>query len=282
MSTSSYFVRIWERMTNAEITPGNEELASANSQAEIERRVRQGQVSWAGPLIVMTGRSFFMIVAQALVAAIYWLRGNPSPWNAAAPWWTVYATLVDMGCLALMVKFTRAEGIRLRDLIGRVRLRWGYDILLGIAFFVVFLQIFSFPGLFASKLVFGSAHPAMYPGLLVARSLPYWAVIYSLSIFWLVWSPTEEMTYNGYVLPRIRALTRRTWFAVPLVGFWWALQHSFIPFILDWRYVVWRFLFFLPGAVIITLIYLQIRRLSPLILAHWPMDLMAAIYTLKF
>ena len=282
MSTSSYFVRIWDRMTNAEITTGNEEPASANSQAEIERRVRQGQVSWAGPLIVMTGRSFFMIVAQALVAVIYWLRGNPSAWNAAAPWWTVYATLVDMGCLALMVKFTRPEGIRLRDLIGRVRLRRGYDILLGIAFFVVFLQIFSFPGLVASKLVFGSAHPAMYPGLLAARSLPYWAVIYSLSIFWLVWSPTEEMTYNGYVLPRIRALTRRTWFAVPLVGFWWALQHSFIPFILDWRYVVWRFLFFLPGAVIIALIYLQIRRLSPLILAHWPMDLMAAIYTLKF
>ena len=142
---------------------------------------------------------------------------------------------------------------------------------------------------FSRSLVFSRASsylarhiPQCIPGLLAARSLPYWAVIYSLSIFWLVWSPTEEMTYNGYVLPRIRALTRRTWFAVPLVGFWWALQHSFIPFILDWRYVVWRFLFFLPGAVIITLIYLQIRRLSPLILAHWPMDLMAAIYTLKF
>ena len=150
MSTSSYFVRIWERMTNAEITPGNEELASANSQAEIERRVRQGQVSWAGPLIVMTGRSFFMIVAQALVAAIYWLRGNPSPWNAAAPWWTVYATLVDMGCLALMVKFPRAEGIRLRDLIGRVRLRWGYDIFWGSPFLSFFCG-------FSRSLVFSRA-----------------------------------------------------------------------------------------------------------------------------
>jgi len=269
-------------MTNVEKVPGDGEPASANSRVEIERRVRQRQITWAGPLIVMTGRSFFMIVAQALVAAIYWLCGHPSAWNAAAPWWTVYATLVDVGCLALMVKFTRPEGIRLRDLIGRVRLRWGYDILLGIAFFVVFVQIFSFPGLLASKLVFGSAHPAMYPGLLASRRLPFWAVIYSLSLFWLVWSPTEEMTFNGYALPRIQALTRRTWVAVPLVGFWWALQHCFIPFILDWKYVVWRFLFFLPGAVIIPLIYLRIRRLSPLILAHWPMDLMAVIYTLKF
>jgi membrane protease YdiL (CAAX protease family) len=269
-------------MTNVEITPGGKEPTAANSRSEIERRVRQRQITWAGPLIVMTGRSFFMIVAQALVASIYWLRGHSSPWNAAAPWWTVYGTLVDVGCLALMVKFTRSEGIRLRDLIGRIRLRWGYDVLLGIACFVVFVQVFALSGVLSSKLIFGSAHPAMYPGLLAARSLPFWAVIYSLSLFLLVWSPTEEMTYNGYVLPRIQALTQRTWLAVLLVGFWWALQHSFIPFILDWKYVVWRFLFFLPGVIIFTLIYLWIRRLPPLILAHWPMDLMAVIYTLKF
>jgi Type II CAAX prenyl endopeptidase Rce1-like len=269
-------------MTKVETAAVDKQSASANSQAEIERRVRQGQISWTGPLMVMTGRSFFMIVAQGLVAGIYWLRGHPSAWNAAAPWWTVYGTLVDVGCLALMVKFTRPEGLRLRDLIGRVRLRWGYDILPGIAGFVVFLQAFSLPGLLAGKLIFGSAHPAMYPGLLAARRLPLWAVIYSLSIFWLVWSATEEMTYNGYVLPRMVALTRRTWLAVSLVGFWWALQHCFIPFILDWKYVVWRFLFFFPGAVIIALIYLRIRRLSPLILAHWPMDLLAVAYTLKF
>jgi membrane protease YdiL (CAAX protease family) len=269
-------------MANVEITPGKEVPVAANSRVEIERRVQQGQITWTGPLLVMLGRSFFMIVAQALVAAIYWLRGHPSAWNAAAPWWTVYGTLVDVGCLSLMVKFTRPEGIRLRDLIGRVRLRWGYDIFLGIACFVVFVQVFSLSGILSSKLVFGSSHPSMYPGLLWARSLPLWGVIYSLSIFLLIWSPTEEMTYNGYVLPRLQVLTRRTWVAVLLVCFWWALQHSFIPFILDWKYVVWRFLFFLPGVLVFSLIYLWIRRLPPLIVAHWSMDLMAVIYTLKF
>jgi len=269
-------------MPNVEVLPEDKTPAALNSRAEIERRVRKGQISWAGPLLVMIGRSFFMIVAQALVASIYWLRGHLSPWNAAAPWWTVYGTLVDIGCLALMVKFTRPEGIRLRDLIGRVRLRWGYDIFLGIACFIVSLQVFGASGALSSKLIFGTTHPAMYPGLLAARSLPLWAVVYSLSVFLLFWSPTEEMTYNGYVLPRLQILTGRTWLAVLLVGFWWALQHSFIPFILDWKYVVWRFLFFLPGVVIFSLIYLWIRRLPPLILTHWLMDLMAVLYTLKF
>jgi len=269
-------------MSKAERMQSEEKPAAVNSQTEIERRVSEGRIRWAGPLAVMIGRSVLMVVAQGMVACIYVLRGHPSPWNAAAPWWTVYGTLVDAGCLALMVKFTRLEGICLRDLVGQMRLRRGHDILLGIAFFVVFMQFFSIPGLLASKLVFGTTHPAFYPGLLAERRLPYWAVIYSFSLWWLIWSPTEEMTYNGYALPRIRALTGSRTLSVLLVGFCFALQHSFIPFILDWKYVVWRFLFFLPGVLIASLIYLWIRRLAPLILAHWPMDLMAAIYTIRF
>jgi hypothetical protein len=68
------------------------------------------------------------VVAQAIVAFIYLLRRNPSPWQAATPLWSVYGTLVDIGCLALMVWFTRGEGIRLHDLVGRIRLQWGRDV----------------------------------------------------------------------------------------------------------------------------------------------------------
>jgi len=253
-----------------------------NSQSELEGRVASGQITWAGPAMVMVGRSFFMIAAQALVAALYAMRGHPSAWNAAAPWWSVYGTLVDIGCLTLMAKFTRAEGIRLRDLIGRIRLRRGQDLFLGIGCFLLSMVLFGAAGTLATKLVFGTMQGIPYPGLLSARRLPVWAVIYSLSVWWLIWSPTEEMTYNGYVLPRIQALTGRKWIAVLMVGFWWALQHSFIPFIWDWKYVLWRFLFFLPGVLAITLVYLWVRRLPPLILAHWAMDVSAQIYTLNF
>jgi hypothetical protein len=89
---------------------------------------------------------------------------------------------------------------------------------------------FSFGGSLASKLVFGTVRPALYLGLLGERVLPGWAVIYSFSIWWLIWSPTEEMTYNGYALPRLQALTGRKWIAVALVGFWW---HSSTVFFLS-------------------------------------------------
>jgi hypothetical protein len=255
--------------------------AAPNSKAEIEKRVALGQITWTGPLIVVMARSFFMITAQALVAAVYLVRHHPAPWNAAAPWWSVYGTLVDIGCLALMVKFTRGEGIGFRDLLGRVRLRWGADIFLGVGYLLVLLSSFRITSPLVNKLVYGSTQFSMYPGLLTARTLPLWGVIYSLSLFWITWSPTEEMTYNGYSLPRVQALSGRGWVAVVVVGFWWTLQHSFFPLVLDWKYVLWRFFFFLPVVMLLTCINLWTRRLPPLIVAHWPMDFAAAILSLK-
>src|ERR1039458_4379248 len=75
---------------------------------------------------------------------------------------------------------------------------------------------------------------------IMGRVLPVWAVVYSLSVWWMIWSPTEEMTYQAYALPRIQALSGRTWVAMVVVGFWWALQHSLLPFLPDWRSALWR------------------------------------------
>jgi hypothetical protein len=252
-----------------------------NSKSLLTKRAEQGQLTWTGPLLVLTGRSVLIIAAQAFVECFSWLRFHFWSWNSAAKWWTVYGTLVDAGCLALMAAYTHKEGIRLHDLIGRVRLRWGRDLFVGIGCFLLIFPFFSLAFLAASWLVYGSAQQPAFAGTLTDRVLPLWGTVYSLSVWWLVWSPTEEMTYQGYALPRIEVLAGGRWKAIAIVGFWWAIQHSFLPFVLDWRYVAWRFLAFLPGVVVFMLIYLRLRRLPPLILAHWVMDISALFFTLK-
>jgi membrane protease YdiL (CAAX protease family) len=256
--------------------------AEPNSVLQLSQRARAGTLGWAGSLTLLVGRSVPMIGAQAIASGLLWSRSHTWSWNAGAKWWTVYGTLVDIGCLALMAAYTRREGIRLRDLIGRVRLRWGRDLFSGIGCLLLIFPVFAVAFPAASRLVYGSGQPAMYPGLLAARILPLWGVIYSLSLFWLIWSTTEEMTYNGYALPRLEALCGNRWIALAIVGFWWALQHSFIPFILEWRYAVYRFISFLPGVIVFGLIYLRLRRLPPLVVAHWAMDISAILYTLQF
>jgi hypothetical protein len=179
----------------------------------------------------------------------------------------------------------RSEGIRLVDLFGIERSQLWREILWGLLYFVVLLPtVAGFGSKFASWLVYGTTQltPHMLaPGLLSERQLPHWAVVYSLSVFWLVWSPTEEVIYQAYCATRLQVLTGRTWATVALVGFWWAFQHSVFPLLFDWHLIVFRFLQFLPLVVVFQLLYLRTRRLPRMIITHWPMDLFAALLTLK-
>ena len=262
-----------------------DEVLAPNSAPEIQQRVQFGRINWWGPLALTPARACLILLVQGGLAAVLRLRGNPSPWRTQAPWWTVYATLIDIGCLLLLWRRARSEGIRLVDLFGvdRSRLRW--EALWGLALFLVLFPLVVGGGAtLASWLVYGTTHlspKGLAPGLMSARHLPHWAVYYSLSAFWLVWSPTEQAIYQAYCAARLKALTGKTWVTVMVIGFWWAFEHSLFPLVPDWRLMLFRFLQFLPFIVIIQLIYLRTRSLPTLIFMQWPMDLLAAWMTLR-
>ena len=248
-----------------------------NSVACIRERVAAGKVTWTGPILLVVGRGFLWMAAQSLVALIFLLRHHAAPWHEACYWWSVCFTLSDIGCLLGMRYFTRREGIRMRDLIGPIRLRHGRDIFLGVGYYFVAFPFFILGGYVAQRAFYGtSSSPSSF--FLHAHALPLWAIIYSFSIYWIIQSATEEMTYQGYVLPRLEALSH-TWVAFAVVAFWFTAQHCVLGFVPDWRSNICRFVAFLPGVAVMMGIYLRTRRLAPLIMAHWMIDIGAVAMT---
>ncbi|HET9982762.1 MAG TPA: CPBP family intramembrane glutamic endopeptidase [Longimicrobiales bacterium] len=225
-----------------------------------------GLLTWSGPAPMLFARPVFSVLAQGLVAGVYALRSSPTPWLAAARWLPVYATLIDVGCLAMLWALTRREGIRLFDLISFDRRRWRGDVLLGLGLVPVSL-LFIFGGItISSVLVYGTTHaPDIF------RPLPLLPALYAVLVFPLVWAVTEQMTYNGYLLPRIQVLCGSI-IAVALVSFPWSLQHAFQPLTFDPDFMLYRFLAPIPHSVFDTVLYLRVRRLLPFIIAHWLMD----------
>ena len=250
-----------------------------NAGSKIQERIATGRISWVGPMLLVSARSFLLMAAQSLLALILLALHRRSPWRAAGDWWAVYGTLVDIGCLISLRYFTRREGIRLRDLIGTIRFRRGHDLWLGLGYYMLIFPFFLGGSYVSQKLLYGASGDSPNKYLVHSHPLPVWAMVYGLTLWWMIWSPTEEITYQAYVLPRLQALTGRTWIAFLIVGFCWAAQHCALPFIPDWRFLIFRFLAFLPGVLVMMLIYLRTRRLAPLIVAHWPMDIAAAIMT---
>jgi len=166
--------------------------------------------------------------AQAVVAAVFALRGSSMPWHAAEPWLPVYGTLIDIGCLTLLWRLTRREGIGLLDLVGLDRTRIIRDVSLGLALIPMSL-VFIFGGTYlAGWAVYGAPAPPYFLG-----GLPLPAGVYGVLVWPFVWGLSEQMTFNGYLLSRFQVLFRSTSAAIVVVGFVWSLQHAFMPLTFD-------------------------------------------------
>jgi uncharacterized protein len=252
----------------------------ANSHEAILSRLSQGRLPRYGPYLIILARPMFILIAQGIAYLTLRQLEVPNTSIALRNWWSVYGTLADLGCLGLLLWLTRREGIHLLDLVSFIRNKLKIDILLGLGIFVIVFPVTVFGlGRLAMQIAYGTMNP-VFPDFTFIRTLPLLAVIYSRVLWWPIWSLTEELTYNGYSLPRLVVLTRSTWISVGLVSFFYSLQHSFLS-LATLQHGWYMFLLFVPLTVVIGLIYLRVRRLLPLIIGHWLMDLTSVIFMLQ-
>src|SRR5215207_7624634 len=112
------------------------------------------------------------------------------------------------------------------------------------------------------------AYAAVPPWTAAIAGRPLWGA----GVFPFIWGLTEQMTYNGYLVPRFQVLCRSTSLAIAIVAFVWSLQHAFMPLTFDARFMAFRLLSPVPQSVFVTFLYLRLRRLIPFAIAHALMD----------
>ena len=232
------------------------------------------RLGWPAIILFLPARMVLILLSQAVAAGVLGLAGDPTPWESSQRWWMVYGTLADLGCLGLLVLLTRREGLRLRDLFGVTRQN------LPRQFRAIPLYLLA-----SIPFVAGSAAIAIpFTGLqsiplqVTVVDLPAGAAWYSVIVWPVIWAITEELVYLGFLLPRLEALTGRTWVAALVVVGMWSAQHLVIPFIADPVYLVTRFLSALVVVTGMTLVYLLLRRrLLATIVVHWIADTSTAV-----
>jgi hypothetical protein len=225
------------------VAPGDP-AALINSAEGIQARLAEGRIPRYGPMLMLFARPALILIAQGITFLILRQLSVPNATVAIRNWWSVYGTLVDFGCLGLLIWLTRREGIRLLDLVSFVKSKLKIDFALGLGIFIIVFPVSVFVfGRLAMQLTYGSLNPVLPEGTFI-RILPLLAVLYSRILWWPLWSATEELTYNGYALPRLAALTRSPWLSVLIVAFFFSIQHSFWPRPPSGR--IYMFLIFVP------------------------------------
>ncbi len=244
-----------------------------NTQSSIRGRYTELGLSWWPVLAVLPARMLFCFLSQGLAATYFYLAGSADPGNRAAQSWLVHTTIADILCLVLIAWLLRREGLRLRQLFGVTtwweswrQLRWTPVYLLLVA-----------PGAIAAHLITTAFYGSQLPPMISIVDLPSAGVAYSMLVWPLVWVITEQLFYIGYLLPRIEAMTGKTWLAVMIVILFWGLQHVAIPFIADPTYLASRVLAATAAVSLFPVVFVRGgRRLVPLMGAHYIADLSTA------
>lgn len=248
-------------------------LPTINSQQAVEARLAAGCVPRYGPWLALISRSAFILLAQGITLLLFFLLRVPNAAIVIRNWWPVYGTLVDIGCLAVLYFLTKRENIHLLDLIGIVKSKLKTEIPLGIGLFALIFPITIIGGgMLGQWIAYGQLNATFPQYTFNDHVLPLAALLFARFIWWPVWSAVEEMTYNGYALPRLIALTKSRWLSLAVVAFFFALQHSFLM-LAGWQFFVYMFFTFLPLSLAMVFAYMKIRRLPPLIVAHYLMDM---------
>ena len=215
---------------------------------------------------------------QAVLALVFFLIGKSNAWESSTNWWPLVVFLANMVCLFLLVKFYKAEGDNFWNIFRFQKDTVGKDLLALLGFLIVAGPIGFLPNILLGNLLFGNVSVATE---LFLRPLPMWAVIASIVLFPVTQGMVEIPTYMMYVMPRIEKGGSPRWVAILLPTLFLAAQHIAIPLAFNGRFILWRFLMFLPFALLVALVIKWRPRLLPYIaIIHVLMDISTAVMLL--
>ena len=221
------------------------------------------------PWLMLISRSALFLFFQLLITLILAIAGTGSAWEESARWWTFMAFLANFVSLYLLVQVFHAEGKRYWDILSFSRATWKMDLLWFVGFSLIGLPLAAAPREPLAAAVFGDPMTATN---MLFRSLPTWAFVLSFLFPLTIWF-AELPTYFGYCMPRLEAQLKNGWVAWLIVSFFLAVQHIFLPLILDGGYLLWRFGMFLPFALFTGLVLKFRPSLLPyFVIVHALMD----------
>ncbi|MBN2557429.1 MAG: hypothetical protein JXB33_01600 [Clostridia bacterium] len=221
----------------------------------------------AYPFILPAFRSVLFIFAGLLFSSI-----SGQTLLESSRWWSLICTACNVLTIGVLVIVFRSEGKTYKDIIGfeKGRIKVGNTASMTILMFILGIGGMAAAG----YIIYGN----MPTGLI--NPIPPWIAAINAVLLPITIIFAEFPLYFGYSLNGIEKTTGRKVLAVAYPVFFYALQHSFIPFLIDWKHILFRFLSFLPLLLVLGIIYFKKRNLPPLMIGHGFLDLATGLQIL--
>lgn len=180
-------------------------------------------------------------------------------------WWTVVATVVNVFTIILLVTLSKRNNMTYGDLIN---FRKGNTKVREIVIISIIVLVVGTGVMYLAEFLCYGVVPCVSPTMMA----PIAKILAIINFFLLPVSTAfaEDGLYLGCGVNVIK----NKWAGVLIPAFFYALQHCFIPTLLDGRFVIYRFLSFLPLTIILCVYYRKKRNPVPIMVGHALIDMM--------
>lgn len=178
-------------------------------------------------------------------------------------WWSVTATAVNILTILLLIAAARKNGQTYWELINY---RKGVTKIREILIVTAVILLLGMGGMYIAGFLCYGVFPYLAP--MMIAPIPGIMAIVNIPLLPITTAFAEDGLYLGCGVNQIK----NKYAAILVPAFFFALQHSFIPTLPDLRYMIYRFLSYLPLTVVLCLYYSKKRDPLPILIGHAVID----------
>ena len=179
-------------------------------------------------------------------------------------WWSITASAVNIITILLLILAAKCVKSSYWELINFQKGKTTFGQVVGISFAILLIGMI---GMYLAGWICYGKLP--YAAPMMIAPIPLWLAIINVLILPVTTAFAEDVLYLGCGVNHIQ----NKYAAILIPAFFFALQHSFIPTLFDLRYILYRFLSFLPLTIILCLHYYKRRNLVPIMIGHAIIDM---------
>ena len=183
-------------------------------------------------------------------------------------WWSVIASIVNIVTILILVILTKKQGSNYRELINYQKGKTTTKQIIAMTFAVLLIGM---TGMYLAGYVCYGVIP--YAAPMMIAPIPVWLAIINIVVLPISTAFAEDGLYLGCGVNQIK----NKYAAIVIPALFFALQHSFIPTLFDVKYMIYRFLSFLPLTIILCVHYLRKRNPVPIMAGHAIIDVATAV-----
>ena len=190
--------------------------------------------------------------------------------NEVSNIWSIVASVVNIATILLLVLITRKNG-GYKKLINYEK---GKTTPKQIVIMVILILALGMSGMYLAGFICYGVIPYMAP--MMIAPIPLWLAIINIFVLPITTALAEDGLYLGCGVNHIKNKAA----AILVPAFFFALQHSFIPTLFDVKYIIYRFLSFLPLTILLCAHYHKHRNPLPIMIGHAAIDVMTVAWIL--